>query len=148
MTAMAAERVDWTLFLRAMADAIDSLSSATARDEFLRDIGVRIANLRPLRHVSNLETLAMEVNDFLREQGWGHARFDLQDTDRSLMITHSGLPRLGAAGDPPGTWLTALLEGLYTTWLGQMAGADISLVARRLRASPDTTLLRYGMQPV
>ena len=48
---------------------------------------------------------------------------------------------------PPGTWLTALLEGLYTTWLGHMPGADKSLVARRLRASPDVTLLRYAMQP-
>ena len=142
MTAATSERVDWTLFLRAMADAIDALSSASARDEWLRDVGARVANLRPLRHVPNLETLAMEVNDFLREQGWGTATFDLQDADRSLLITHSGFPRLGAAGDPPGTWLTAMLEGLYSTWLGQLPGADTSLIARRVRASADTTLLR------
>jgi len=145
MTDVAVDKVDWSLFLRAMADAIDALSTPAARDEWLRDVGIRIAGMRPLRHVPNLETLAMEVNDFLREQGWGSARFDLQEADRSLLITHSNLPRLGAAGEPPGTWLTALLEGLYTTWLGQLPGADPGLIARRLRASPETTLLRYGM---
>jgi hypothetical protein len=140
------DKVDWTLFLRAMADAIDAMSTPAGRDEWLRDIGARVAAIRPLRHVANLESLAMEVNDFLRAQGWGEARFDLQEADRSLLITHSGLPRLGAAGEPPGTWLTAMLEGLYTTWLGHLPGADKSLVARRLRASPDATLLRYALQ--
>jgi hypothetical protein len=147
MSQPALDKVDWTLFLRAMADAIDGMSTPSGRDEWLRDIGVRIAGIRPLRHVPNLESLAMEANDFLRAQGWGEARFDLQESDRSLLITHTGLPRLGAAGEPPGTWLTALLEGLYTAWLGHMPGADKSLVARRLRASPEVTLLRYAMQP-
>ena len=78
MTDVAVDKVDWSLFLRAMADAIDALSTPAARDEWLRDVGIRIAGMRPLRHVPNLETLAMEVNDFLREQGWGSCRVPIR----------------------------------------------------------------------
>jgi hypothetical protein len=140
----AATVVDWALFLRAMADSVDATVGSEGRDTWLRGVGTRIAAMRPLRHVPNMETLAMEVNDLLREQGWGQMRVDLQPADHSLLITHTGLPRLGAAGDPPGTWLTAVLEGLYTNWLGQIPGADPALSARRMRVSPDVTLLRYG----
>ncbi len=136
--------VDWSLFLRAMADSIDAMTGADGRDAWLRDVGTKVAAMRPLRHVPNMETLAMEANDFLREQGWGHVTIALQSADQSLLITHTNLPRLGAAGDPPGTWLTAMLEGLYSTWLSQLPGGDASLSARRMRVSPDVTLLRYG----
>jgi len=136
--------VDWSLFLRAMADAMDTALGAQGRDAWLRDAGSRIAQMRPLRHVTNMESLVLEVNDFLDEQGWGEMRVDLQPADHALLITHTNLPRLGAAGDPPGTWLTALLEGLYTTWFAQLPDAEASLSARRMRVSPDVTMLRYA----
>jgi len=86
----------------------------------------------------------MELNDTLGAVGWGAVGFQLNETDRSLLITHTGLPRVGAAGDPPGTWISAVLEGLYDGWMGQLPGSDPSLVARRMRVTPQTVLLRYG----
>jgi hypothetical protein len=136
--------VDWTIFLRAMADAIDGLGGPVARDVWLRGVGERMGAMRPITPVPNMESLAMELNDVLAAMGWGQVGFQLNEQDRSLLITHTNLPRVGAAGDPPGTWLSALLEGLYRAWMSQLPGADPSLVAQRLRVTPQTVLLRYG----
>jgi hypothetical protein len=136
--------VDWSTFLRALAEEIDSVGGAVARDALLRGIGRRMAGMRPITAAPNMETLAMELNDTLGAVGWGAVGFQLNETDRSLLITHTGLPRVGAAGDPPGTWISAVLEGLYDGWMGQLPGSDPSLVARRMRVTPQTVLLRYG----
>jgi hypothetical protein len=144
MTEKQSQLVDWNVFLRAVADAIDGLGGPAARDVWLRDVGQRMAAMRPLSSVQNMETLAMELNDVLGGMGWGHVSFQLNEQDRSLLITHADLPRIGAAGDPPGTWISALLEGLYKGWMGQLPGSDPALVAQRLRVTPQTVLLRYG----
>lgn len=136
--------VDWSVFLRAVAEEIDTLGGAQARDALLRAVGKRMAAIRPISAAPNMDTLSMELNDMLGGMGWGTVSFQLNEQDRSLLITHSGLPRIGAAGDPPGTWISALLEGLYEAWMGQMPGADASLVARRMRVTPQAVLLRYG----
>ncbi len=136
--------VDWSAFLRAMAEEIDAVGGAAARDALLRGVGHRMAALRPITVVPNMETLGMELNDLLAAMGWGHVSFQLNEQDRSLLITHSSLPRIGAAGDPPGTWISALLEGLYEGWMRQLPSSDPSLVARRMRVAPQTVLLRYG----
>jgi len=136
--------VDWTLFLRAMADEIDAVGGANARDALLRAVGLRVAAMRPVGASPNMETLAMEMNDQLSAIGWGNMAFTLSERDRALLITHSQLPRVGAAGDPPGTWLSALLEGLYEGWLAQLPGSDPSMIVRRMRLTPQAVLLRYG----
>lgn len=136
--------VDWSIFLRAMADAIDGLGGPVARDVWLRSVGERVGAMRPITPVANMEQLTMEMNDALAAMGWGQMGFQLNEQDRSLLITHTNPPRIGAAGDPPGTWLSALLEGLYHAWMNQLPGSDASLEARRLRVTPQTVLLRYG----
>lgn len=144
MSDKAQAAIDWTVFLRAMAEGIDSLGGPVARDVWLRSVGERMGAMRPISPVPNMESLTMEMNDVLAAMGWGQVGFQLNEQDRSLLITHTHLPRVGAAGDPPGTWLSALLEGLYRAWMGQLPGADPSLVAQRLRVTPQTVLLRYG----
>jgi hypothetical protein len=140
----ASQAIDWSVFLRAMADEIDAMGGAQARDALLRGVGRRMAAMRPISPAPNLETLAMEINDHLGVMGWGSVGFVLSDRDHALLITHTQLPRIGAAGDPPGTWVSAVLEGLYSGWMNQMPGADHSLTVRRLRLTPQTVLLRYG----
>lgn len=137
-------QVDWTALLRSLAEEIDASSGAAARDRLLRATGLRMAALRPLTPAHTMDTLVMEVNDMLAVIGWGSVSFQLNETDRSLLISHTGLPRVGAAGDPPGTWLTAVLEGLYQGWMSQLPGADATLSIKRLRASPNAVLLRYA----
>jgi hypothetical protein len=141
---VSATPLDWTLLLRAMAEEIDAADGTAARDAMLRKVGLRMSAMRPLTPSLTMDALVMEMNDMLADIGWGSASFSLNETDRSLLITHDDLPRVGAAGDPPGTWLSAVLEGLYQGWMTQLPGADTSLTAKRLRVSPATVLLRFA----
>jgi hypothetical protein len=135
----------WRQFLRALADEIDGQRGESARDELLRATGRRMARLLPLPQVASVEALELEINDALGALGWGAATLALEEDERQLTIRHTGLPRLGGAGEPPGLWLSAVLEGLYETWITQQPGSDPRLVARRVAVpAPGTITLRYG----
>lgn len=137
--------IDWSIFLRAMAEEIDALGGKGARDALLRGIGGRMALMRPIAAAPDMDTLVMDLNDTLGEMGWGGVSFQLNEQDRSLQIVHTYPPRIGAAGDPPGTWISALLEGLYEGWMNQLPDSDKELVARRTSVTPQVVLLRYGL---
>ncbi len=135
----------WRHFLRALADEIDTQRGEGARDEMLRATGRRMARLLPLPDVASVEALAMEMNEALAAIGWGMTSLTLEEDERRLTILHTGLPRLGGAGDPPGLWLSAVLEGLYETWIAQQPGSDPRLVARRYATpAPGAVALHYG----
>jgi hypothetical protein len=137
--------VPWRIFLRAFADEIDAQRGDGARDELLRAVGRRMAQLMPLPAVGSVEALAMEMNEALAGLGWGSVTLTLAEGEQRLSILHAGLPRLGGAGAPPGLWLSAVLEGLYETWIAQQPGSDPRLVARRYAApAPGTVALDYG----
>ena len=57
--------VDWRMFLRALAEEIDSLAGSGERDDMLRGVGRRMARLHPLPAVHALDALEMEANDVL-----------------------------------------------------------------------------------
>jgi hypothetical protein len=134
----------WRVFLYALADEVDGLGGPGARDELLRNIGRRMALLRPALPVPSLDLLEVEINEILNVMGWGAAALRFNEADHQLVIAHTGLPRIGAAGDPPGTWLAAVLEGLYQGWLNQIPGADPALVVRRQSVTLNTVTLRYA----
>ena len=134
----------WRSFLRAMADEIDSLNNAPARDALLRQTGRRMAMAHPLPPTERLEVLEIDANAALDELGWGRVAFKAAEQDQSLLIVHAGLPAIGGAGEPPGTWLAAALEGLYEGWLAGLPGADKTLVVRRMRVTAGEILLRYA----
>ncbi len=126
----AAQGVEWRHFLRALAEEIDGLAGAEERNALLRSVGARMGRLVPLPTVATLESLEIEMNEALAGLGWGRTRLALNEAERALTITHAGLPRLGSIGTPPGTWLAAVLEGLYETWISQQPGSDPNLTAR------------------
>lgn len=130
-------------FIRALATEIDAQAGTQGRDALLRGVGRQLARLRPLPEVSSMETLELEMNANLAGLGWGSMRLALQEAERILTITHSGLPRVGSRGEPAGFWLSAVLEGLYDAWMSQQAGADKSLTARRTGVSGDAVELHY-----
>jgi hypothetical protein len=135
----------WRGFLRALADEIDAQRGEAARDELLRATGRRMARLLPLPEVASVEALVMEMNDALGFLGWGAVTLTLEESEKRLTILHTGLPRLGGAGEPPGLWLSAVLEGLYETWIAQQPGSDPHLVARRFASpAPGTVAFYYG----
>ena len=123
---------NWRLFIRALAEEVDSLAGAGERDDMLRSVGRRMARMMPLSAVQSLAALEMEMNEALDMLGWGEVRLELSEAERSLHLTHFGLPRFGTSGEPPGQWLSALLEGLYDGWFAQQPGSKASLSSRRL----------------
>lgn len=140
----ASETVMWRAFLRAMVDQIDGDSGVPARDALLRGIGRRMAATNPLPLATDTQALTMEMNDRLAGWHWGGVKLHLSDTERVLVITHTGLPWIGGTGEPPGTWLAAVLEGLYETWLNALPNADQSLTTRRFRTTSEYVVLKYG----
>jgi hypothetical protein len=134
-----------TLFLRALAAEIDGQAGPAGRDALLRAVGRQMARLAPLTPVATMEALEAEMNAALDGIGWGRTRLSLYEAERALVFTHSGLPRLGGLGEPPGLWLAAALEGLYEAWMAAQPGADAGVAARRLSGgSADEVLIRYA----
>jgi hypothetical protein len=136
---------DWRPFLRALAEEMDAVAGPAGRDALLRRTGLRMAALYPLPPRASTEALAIEMNEILAAAGWGSVSIDFSESDRCLYLTHTGLPRIGGGGTPPGTWLGSVLEGLYEGWLAQQPGADTTLLARRANTEgSDVVVLRYG----
>ena len=142
-----APAVDWRAFLRGLAEEVDTLAGPGERDAMLRGIGRRMSRMLPLPPARDLPTLEMEMNDLLAALGWGNVRLQLLEPERMLQMTHWGLPRIGSLGAPPGSWLSALLEGLYDGWLAQQPGHASTLSTRRHAdlAGP-AVVMSYGRQ--
>jgi hypothetical protein len=138
-------QVQWRGFLLAMACELDAIMPARSRDRLLRAVGMRMAQMRPVPPAASMEALQIEMNEILAELGWGSVRLDVAGSERGLLLTHSGLPRLGVAGHPPGTWLAAVLEGIYGGWMASQPGSEPSLAVELQGAADAATLeLKYG----
>ena len=138
-----AEATAWRAFLRGLALELDAQAGPAASAAVLRGAGQQMARLLALPPVGSMEALELEMNAVLDELGWGGVRMALNEAERCVVLTHTGLPRIGSAGEPPGMWLAPVLEGLYETWMGQQPGADASLCAR-LERRGDMVVVRYG----
>ena len=143
MTSTLASTPSWRAFLRGLALEMDVKAGPEMCVALLRGVGQQMARLTALPPVGSLGALEMEMNAALAEIGWGQVRLDLNETERCVILRHTGLPQLGSAGEPPGTWLAPVLEGLYEAWMGQQPGSDDSFKAR-LQNRRDAVVLRYG----
>ena len=117
----------WRVFIRALAEEVDSLAGPDERDDMLRGIGRRMSALMPLPPVETLEALELEMNDLLAAVGWGAVRLEVDEAEPALRILHTGLPRVGSLGSPPGQWLAPVLPGLFDGWFAQQPGAQPTL---------------------
>jgi hypothetical protein len=137
--------IGWREFLRGLAEELDAVAGPSGRDSLLHATGCRMARLLPVPAVASMQALEIEMNETLAAIGWGSVRLSLHEAERCLILTHTGLPRIGGAGEPPGQWLAAVLEGLYQTWMAQQPGADASFTARRQGGlAGECVVLRYG----
>ena len=133
------------LFLRALAAEVDGQAGAAGRDALLRGVGKQMACLAPLAPVDSLQALEAEMNAALEAMGWGQTRLVLHEAERALVFTHAGLPRVGGAGEPPGLWLAAVLEGLFEAWMAAQPGADAGMTAsRQASIGSDEVTIRYA----
>ncbi len=138
---------DWRPFLRALAAEVDAVAGTAGRDALLRGVGLQLARMYPMPERDSLDGLAMDMTETLDVFGWGAVRIAFSAREHCLVLTHEGLPRVGGAGTPPGTWLAGVLVGLYEGWMGQQPGSDASLVARRVAsAKPEEIVIRYGQE--
>jgi Cellulose synthase subunit D len=140
----ASPTVAWRTFLRGLAVELDAQVGADASMAILRAIGQQMAEQLRLITVSSLDALALEMNMILGEIGWGSVQLTLLEAERCVIMTHIGLPQLGSTGEPPGTWLAPVLEGLYQGWMAQQPGADGSLVARLGVRESGRIVIRYS----
>jgi hypothetical protein len=136
--------VAWRTFLRGLAVELETQTGSSASSAILRGVGQQMAGHLPLVAVDSLEALQLEMNMVLAEIGWGSVQLTLQEAERCVVLTHLSLPRIGSAGEPMGTWLAPVLEGLYQGWMGQQPGADASFQASIGRREGNRILLRYG----
>ena len=134
----------WRAFLRGLALELDAQAGPDASSAILRATGQQMAAMLALPAVASLEALELEMNTVLAEIGWGSVRLTLQEAERCVALYHSDLPRIGSAGEPPGTWLAPALEGLYRGWMGQQPGADPSFNAHVHGYRGNTIVIRYG----
>lgn len=133
----------WRVFLRGLALEMEAQAGPVATAAVLRAVGQQMARLAALPPVGSMEALEIEMNAVLTEIGWGSVRLTMNEAERCVVIEHAGLPRIGSAGEPAGTWLAPALEGLYQAWMGQQPGADESLRARLQHCGSSVTI-RYG----
>jgi hypothetical protein len=134
----------WRAFLRGLALELDVQVGQDVRIGILRATGQQMAEMLTLPAVDSLEALELEMNDVLAEIGWGRVELTLLEAERCVSIDHTGLPRIGSAGEPPGNWLAPVLEGLYQGWMGQQPGADPSFRSSIRNHEQDAIVIRYG----
>lgn len=138
---------DWRPFLRALAAEVDVVAGTAGRDALLRGIGLQLARMYPVPARESLDGLAMDMTETLNGFGWGAVQIAFSPQEHCLVLKHEGLPRVGGAGEPAGTWLAGALVGLYEGWMAQQPGSDASLVARRVASSqPGEIVIRYGKE--
>jgi hypothetical protein len=134
----------WRTFLRGLALELDAQAGPDASSAIRRAAGQQMAAMLALLGVHSLEALELEMNMVMAEIGWGSVELTLNEAERCVMLRHSDLPCIGSAGEPPGTWLAPVLEGLYQGWMGQQAGADPSFNARVITYEDNAVIIRYG----
>jgi hypothetical protein len=142
MTVAQAVPTPWRVFLRSLALEMEAQSGPAACATVLRSAGQRMAQLMTLPPVDSISALEMEMNALLADMEWGQVCLTLDEAERCIVLSHTGLPQVGSAGDPPGSWLAAVLEGLYEVWLRQQPGSDDSFRAR-IRSADDSVIIHY-----
>jgi hypothetical protein len=143
--------VQWRGFLRALLQTLDSRMERTERDALLRSLGGHFAATMPLPAAETLAALESRMNDALAAAAWGQVALDLDERENALRITHSGAPCVSAPEDEDGAWIGAVLEGLYSAWLGaqypsaEEEDAPGEIEARMTGFAPGVAVLRYGV---
>lgn len=137
----------WRSFVRALVETLDAHLDAATRGGLLRSVGAQMGAEMPLRPATTLAGLEARMNEALAQLAWGYVAISLDETDRSLRLTHRAAPAIGVAGDEAGGWIAAVLEGLYGAWLGsQQGGGETSAGLRTLQCEAGLVVLRYGQQ--
>lgn len=137
-----------SLFIQELARSFDAQVGQGGRDRFLRDVGRQMGSRLTLPPCESLEMLELEMNALFDLIGWGRASLDVSNTDRKLVIKHTGLPVIASMGEPSGCWLAAALAGLYSIWMEQqpdsLSDARINWEVEKGAGNAHVITLTYG----
>jgi hypothetical protein len=131
----------WIHFMAAMFSAFEDRVDPAEADQFLEALGLKMAQLLPLRRCENLEELEADINAVLEGIDWGWIR--LREAGQFIEITHGAYPLVPQDASRR-SWLVPILQGLYGGWLGEQGG-DPSFAARPADQGRGAVLtFRYG----
>lgn len=137
----------WRPFVSSLMTELFSNFEVEEACGFLRQIGGRVAAEAPLLKSGTLEELEAAANVVLADMSWGYIRVELVGAE--IEIVHRGYPDFSPTHPSSQAWRTgfsAILEGLYTTWL-QMQGGRHDMRARAQADAADSSavVLRFGL---
>lgn len=132
----------WRGFVRCLLETLDANLEPEGRDALLRIVGERIALLHPLPACDSIALLQSRMNDALAAMDWGFV--DLVVEDHGLRIRHGAAPAVATDNDADGAWIAAVLEGLFSAWIGAQDGAQPDVQAQRDGARHGRIELVYG----
>ncbi|QHC34552.1 cellulose biosynthesis protein BcsD [Komagataeibacter xylinus] len=140
---------DFSLFLQALSWEIDDQAGIEVRNDLLREVGRGMAGRFQPPLCNTIHQLQIELNALLAMINWGYVKLDLLAEEQAMRIVHEDLPQVGSAGEPAGTWLAPVLEGLYGRWITSQPGAFGDYVVTRdidaedLNSVPAQTVIFY-----
>jgi hypothetical protein len=137
----------WRPFISSLVTELFSNFEVEEACGFLRQIGGRVAVETPLPKLGTLEELEAGANAVLAEMSWGYIHLSLVGAE--IEIVHRAFPEFAPTHPARQAWrsgFSAILEGLYTTWL-QMQGGRHDMRARALVEAADSSavVLRFGL---
>jgi hypothetical protein len=134
----------WRAFLRALVETLEEHLDAEGRTALMRAIGRRMAEAMPLPHCGTLAELEARMNDALAVADWGYCELALDTGAGRLVVVHSAAPAVAAGGDAEGSWVGAVLEGLYGGWFAGQPGANAALQPAMASYAPGSATLHYA----
>ncbi|MDR5875987.1 cellulose biosynthesis protein BcsD [Halomonas sp. CUBES01] len=114
----------WNRFLALVFDELMTQTDREGASGFLRHIGSRLAAEWPLGEYETLEALELSINGALNQLDWGWV--SIRPEGNHLSIQHVAFPVPGTTEhtlDKAFQAMSAVLEGLYTTWINEQGGS-------------------------
>jgi len=122
----------WRSFIQVFIEEISKTAGEQDACSFLRHMGVRLAQMHPVALYDSIEELEKSMNKIFATLDWGWVK--IQPQDFSLVFYHGAfpLPSFGKAeAEREAKVFSALLEGLYHTWMIALGGNPEVVVLTR-----------------
>ncbi|TWB35719.1 cellulose biosynthesis protein BcsD [Nitrospirillum pindoramense] len=129
--------LQWRAFIDTLFAELESGVEPAAAQAFYRSVGLRFAEGMALPPCESLEDLERAIGDCWAALDWGWVR--LVDEGQFLRISHGAYPVPHAGPPHPGDtapalmsppWMSYMLEGVYTRWMGELGGTGLLAVCR------------------
>lgn len=126
----------WRSFLQVFIQEIYQTAGEQDACAFLRHMGERLAHLYPVALYDRIEDLENSMNTIFAGLNWGWVKIEVHDL--SLVFYHGAFP-LPSFEKPQvkneAMLFSALLEGLYSTWMVALGGKP-DIVVQTQKAEP------------